>query len=217
MRRLALILALFALQACTGETSLPDPTGKGTIRAINGIEGSPNISFLIEERQIESIDYKNASAAQRFDDFDYNFNFEVSVLGEASRRRVATVTQKIDADRDYTFVLTGDLFAPTVTVWEADERVFDEAATVFDVRFAHVAESLGTVDVYFDAPGTAPALGNERGSLSFGEVLNPIEFAEGDYVLTYTAPGDPTTLLYQTEPVTYGEFTAISQLAIADP
>lgn len=203
MRLLALIPALFALQACTGESSLPSPTGEGTFRAVNAIPASPGIGFLIEERQIENVQFRNASPSQRFDDFEYDFNFEISILGESQRRRIATVTQKIDADRDYTFVLTGDVLSPTVSVWEADERTFDESETVFDVRFAHVAESLGTVDVYLDPPGTAPVLGGKRGTLSFGDVLDAIEFEEGDYVLTYTAPDDPNTLLYQTGEVAY--------------
>ena len=79
MRRLVLVLALFALQACTGETSLPSPSGKGTIRMINAVDGSPNIEFLIEERRLEFVAYKSSSSAERFDDFEYNFNFQVLV------------------------------------------------------------------------------------------------------------------------------------------
>ena len=203
MRKTALILALFALQACTGDSSLPTPTGKGTIRAINTIEGSPQIGFLIEERQLENVAYKNASAAQRFDDFEYNFNFEVFVLGDTTTRRVATVVQKIDANRDYTFVISGELLTPTITVIEGDERTFDEADTNFEVRFANVSESLGTVDVYFDAPGVAPVMGNQRGTISAGDFLPAMDFAEGDYVLTLTAENDPSTVLYQTDTVAY--------------
>ncbi|MDJ0910333.1 MAG: hypothetical protein QNI99_14135 [Woeseiaceae bacterium] len=203
MKKLVLITALFALQACTSDSSLPNPTGKGTVRAINAIEGSPSITFLIEERSLESISFKAASTAQQFDDFEYNFNFDVFIPADAGTRRIGTVFQKVDVGRDYTFIVSGDLLTPTVTVWETDERTFDDAETVFEMRFGHLSDALGTVDIYFDAPGVAPVLGSQRGTLSSGEVLGPLDLEEGEYVLTITAQNDPSTLIYQTDTIIY--------------
>lgn len=203
MRSFVLVLSLVLLAACSGESALPNPTGKGTVRAINAVPGSPTIAFLIEERQIGTINFGATTAGIQFDDFQYNFNFQTNFLGENSPRRVGTILHKVETGRDYTFVLTGTTDAPTITVWETAERVFDGAATTFQVQFAHTAENLGAVDYYFAAPGTVLMAGEEQGTLNFGEVLAPVDFTGGDYVLTVTAPGDPLTIHYQSDTTTY--------------
>ena len=201
--RAAAAVALLALAACAGESNFPDPSGKGTVRAVNAIKGSPNISFKIEERTIESLLYKGASAGTRWDDFQYAFNFDTLIFGETSLRRIASVPLKVDASRDYTFVLSGALMSPTVTVWENDERTFDSADTVFEANFANLSPVLGDVDVYFAPDGTAPVLGEEIGTLGYGDVLEPLDFEGGQYVLTLTRTGDPADVLYQSGIVTY--------------
>ncbi|MCH8136442.1 MAG: DUF4411 family protein [Proteobacteria bacterium] len=102
MKRLLLALALLAAAAsCTSDSSLPTPTGKGTFRAINAIVGSPSIGFRIEERFLSNVDYKGTTGSNRFDDFFYNFNFEILFLGDLTVTRIATINLKIDANRDY--------------------------------------------------------------------------------------------------------------------
>ncbi len=210
MRRfLVAAVALIAVVGCTSDSSLPNPTGKGTVRALNAIEGSPDIAFLVEERFQERLGYKAASGGRRWDDFEYRFNFEVSFLGEVNDTRVGSILQKIDADRDHTFVLTGQFDAPTILVWETDERSFDGTGTVFEARFAHAAPSLGDIDVYFAADGIAPMMGEERGTLSFGDLLDPIDVEAGDYVLTLTTAGDPSDIVYQSSAVAYAAGAAL--------
>lgn len=205
MRKLVLALALFAIAGCSSDSGFPNPTGKGTIRAINAMNGSPDVSFLIEERPIDTVAYQESSVGQRFDDFEYNFNFDISFFGDNAPRRVASILQKVDADRDYTFVATGDFNNPTITVWETDERLFDAADTVFEARFAHMAPTLGSIDMYFTEAGMAPVMGEQQGTLVFGEELVSIDFAESDYVLTITlSGGDPINdAIYQSEEITY--------------
>ena len=206
---LSIIAALMLAVGCSSDSSLPNPTGKGSVRALNAVSGSPDIRFLVEERFQAGIGYKEASTGRRWDDFEYRFNFEVSFLGETEARRVATRALKVDADRDYTLVLTGAFNAPTVTVWETDERIWEGTESVFEARFGHTAPSLGSVDVYFAAEGTAPSLGEELGTLAFGEVLAPVDLGAGDYVLTLTSSGDPSDIVYQSAPLTYAEQTTI--------
>ena len=204
------LFLVFALAACSGESQFPEPTGKGTFRAINAISTSPAISFRLEEvtgSQIERAAYREVTASLRYDDFEYNFNFEVSVPGELRPRRVATVTQKIDADRDYTFVATGSVESPTILTWTGDERFFDGGETVAEVRFAHLAESLGPVDFYFAPPGTLPAAGAAEGTLDFGEILEARDFESGSYRLTVTPAGDPDTILYQSVTAGFASLT----------
>ena len=197
------LLAVLALAACSGESGLPDPTGKGSVRAINAIPGSQQIAFRIEERLLEAISYKSGSSGVRYDDFEYTFNFDASFLGDTNARRVASLVQKIDNERDYTFVITGDVAAPDITVWEGDERVFSGTETVFEVRYAHLAESLGPVDIYLAAEGVAPAAGNAIATLDYLEVLPAMDIEADAYVLTITASGDPADIIYQSNNVTY--------------
>lgn len=199
MTRIGLLLgALLMLAACADDSSLPTASGKGTIQSINAIVGSPEIAFSIEERQLAAIAYKTGSAAARYDDFEYRFNFNAQFPGEIRSRRIASVPQKIDVNRSYTFVPTGDLASPDVLVWEAEERSFAENASVLELRFAHLAASLGALDVYFDAPGTPPVIGNAIGTLAgFGDILPAVDVEEGSYVVTMTAAGDPASVVYQ--------------------
>ena len=204
MRPLLVWLILSAVGAalvsgCTGDTQLPEATGKGTIRAINTIPTSPSIDLLIEELFVDSVGFKTSSNARQFDDLEYTFNFEV--IFPSGRRRVASQFLDVAADKDYTFVIDGALANPTITVIEADVRMFAETDTVFEARFGHLGNTLGDLDVYFAAPGVAPALGQQIATLSQGDISGAVDFPEGDYVLIYTAAGDPATVRFTSDTI----------------
>ena len=97
----------------------------------------------------------------------------------------------MEADRDHIFLLTGDVNAPTITVWNGDVRTFDAADTVLEARFSHASTMLGAVDVYFDPPGTAPGTNPPAATLSFGEISPAADYEAGATVLTVTDAGDP--------------------------
>ena len=201
----ALTVAVFAAAILGGcaETSLPEATGKGTINMINAMVASPSVGFLIEERALSAVAYKGAHGAQSFDDLTYNFNFEYFVLGDTTPIRTATVLLDVVADNEYTFVLTGSVTAPDVTLWERPQRDWDGTETVFEAAIAHLSPALGDIDVYFATTGTTPVLGEERAKLSFGERLPEIDLENGEYEFIITARDDPATILYQSGPVTY--------------
>ena len=205
MRRFLLLIgciSALALSACGEGSSLPVPTGKGNVRALNAISTSPGISFLIEERLLGNVQYKDSTNTVFYDDFEYDFNFEALFPDEIARRRIATESVKVDADRGYTFVISGALASPDITVWENDVRSWGANDTTLLVQFGHAAESLGEVDVYFGPPGVDPVIGAAIGTLSFLEQLPETELEAGDYVLTIaTAAGtgtvfDPATIIY---------------------
>jgi hypothetical protein len=131
-----LTTALF-LSACGGDSNLPVATGKASIRAINGVKTSSELSFLIEERSIGTASYRQITSVNRFDDLSYNFNFDAFYPGERDPVRVASIFQDIVKDMDYVFVLTGTLADASVLIWETAERSFDGTETVFEARFAH--------------------------------------------------------------------------------
>ena len=199
-----LVSALLLLAGCGSESSLPNPTGKGSIRAINAINTSPTFGFLIEERTAGSAAYQEATAPQRFDDFEYRFNFEVVLAGRVEASRVASVVQKIDANQEYTFVLTGSIDAPNVLVWDKPQANFADTDTAFEIQVAHLAEGFPSVDVFIAAEGVPPSAGQEVATIAFGNVMPVREFESGDYVVTVTAAGDPGAVLFESDPVTFG-------------
>ena len=194
---LSAVLAVF-VTACGGSGSaFPEATGKGFIRAVNAVKTSPEIAFLIEERNIGTLDFRQGTAPTPWDDLEYDFNFEAFYAGELRVTRIATENLKVEKDMNYTLLLSGTLAVPTVTVWENALREFDGTETVFEAQFAHTADSLGSIDYYFAAEGVAPVLGEEVGTLTFGEILAPIDYDAGGYVLIATTSGNPDDIVFE--------------------
>jgi len=203
LRILSCALVLLAA-GCGGDSSLPEATGKGSIRTINAIPTSPEINFLIEEQTLSNVNYQGATNPVEYDDLNYTFNFEVFYAGETALRRIASRNVDIVANRDYTFLLSGTVASPTLTLWEDDERTFDSTDTVFAAKFAHASASLGELDYYFADTAVVPALGNQAATLTFGEIAVAADFAGGDYVLTITTAGDPADVVYTSATTTFG-------------
>ena len=155
------------------------------------------MSFWIEERRLDTVGYKSSTSLSTYDDLEYIFNFETVLAGDTLSTRVASQPLDVVKDTEYTFLISGALAAPDITVWEIPVREWSGNETVFEVRIANSADSIGDVDVYFAPPGTAPMPGNALGTLSFGEVLAEADFESGDYVLTFTAAGDPSTVHFE--------------------
>jgi hypothetical protein len=199
---LAICMAAVSLGGCAKESGFPEATGKGSVRAINAIPTSPTFAFLIQERGIGNVTYKSASSPSSFDDLEYTFNFETVLAGNQTQTRVASQFLDVEADKDYTFVISGAIASPDITLWQGDVREWADTDTVFDSQFGHTAASLGAIDVYFADEAVVPAPGGAIGTLAFGEFLPAVEFPEGDYVLTITAAGDETDVLFVSNPIT---------------
>jgi len=207
MRRTGLLLALttgLLLGACGGGSQLPVATGKASITAINAIQGSPEMNFLIEERTIGKIRYQDTTAMSSYDDLDYIFNFEVFFAGDLALTRIASQHIDFVADRHYTILAGGTIAAPVTTVWDVAQRAFVDTDTVFQARFSHASNSLSatTIDVYFALDGVAPVLGEEVATLNIGELSDALDFEANDYVVTITTSGDPTDVLFTSRPTT---------------
>jgi hypothetical protein len=205
MRRyfyLAICLAAVAIGACSKDSSLPVATGKGSIRAINTISTAPEFSVLIEERPIGTAAFKSSSLPAAYDDLEYDFNFEVFLADTTAPTRVATRHLDVVKDMGYAFLITGAISSPTILLWEFAQRDFSDTDTVFEAHFGHTSPSLGSIDVFFAAPGIAPIPGAELGTLAFGEVLPAADFETGDYVVSFTAVGEPGTILFTSNTLT---------------
>lgn len=212
MRRIFVFLACIgalSLAGCTSESALPNPTGKGVVRAIHAMPGVTDVTFKIEERSLGNIDYKQSSPPARYDDFEYNFNFDIFVPGSREPVRMTSVPQKIDPDREYVFALTGSVDNPTVTTWITDLRQWNEGETVFEARFGHLSVSLGDIDVYFDDPANPPSAANLVATLSPGNIMDIADFEAGTYVITVTAAGDPNRVpVYTSQELNYNAQTS---------
>ena len=148
MRKTFLLLGCLAtvvLAGCTSESSRPVATGKGALRAIGAIKTSPTINFLIEERRIGNVDFKDSSNVASYDDLEYIFNFETILAGDLIATRVASQPLDVVKDTEYTFLISGALAAPDITVWELPQRDWNGSETVFEMRVANTADSLGDV------------------------------------------------------------------------
>ena len=198
----AVLAATLILGACAEDSSLPTPSGQGRVRAINAIPTSPSISFLIEERLTGSMDFRSSTSPNLWDDLEYTFNFEVTLASGQAPTRVASQFIDVVADRDYTLVVSGALASPDVTVWESGVREWSGNETVFEMRFGHMSPALGDVDLYFAPPGTAPMVGMEIATLSFGDVTPVVDYEAVEMVVTITAPGDPATVLFESDALT---------------
>ncbi len=198
----ALSVVAITLAGCAKDSDLPNPTGKGTIRAINAIPASPNVNFLIEERVVASVSYKTASASGNWDDLDYTFNFDVLLAGDTTPTRVASQFLDVIADTDYTFLVSGALDAPDITLWESEVREWTGDETVFELRVANTSPSIGPIDVYMLDPGTLPVAGTEIGTLSFTEISPPQDVESLEKIFVFTPAGDDSTILYQSPPIT---------------
>lgn len=202
------IVALVA-GACGSDSQLPVASGKGNVRMINAISSSPSIGFLIEERTIDGVEYKSNSGRVRWDDLEYTFNFEISRPSLGDPERIASRLLKVTRDIEYTFVLRGTLDSPAVDVWDIPEREFSGSETIFELRVGHAADALGDVDVYIDADGVAPVLGQQVATLSPGEVSSPADIETAEYVVTITAPGQPGDIVFQSEPTDFAASQSI--------
>jgi hypothetical protein len=204
---LGLIAAALLLSGCAKETSLPTATGKGSIRALNAIPESPEVAFLIEERLIGTVGFKNVTRPAEYDDLEYTFNFDTVLAGDTTGTRVASQFLDVQADVDYTLVITGAIEAPDVSIWETGLREWSGTETVFELRASHLADSLGQIDIYITDPATPPALGSQFATLGLGEIGTSGDIETGEYVITVTPAGDDTTILYVSAPVTFAAQT----------
>ena len=205
---LVLVCAGFLFSGCT-ESQREEATGEAGIRGIHAMPTAPEVAFLIEERALGQLPYRGVSPAEVFDDLSYNFNFDTAFPGDSGTTRLATVATDVQPDIEYVFALTGTVDAPSIVVWETPERTFQEGDTVFEASAGHLAAGAGDLDVYLAPPGTAPAAGQARGTLAFGEILEPFDLEAGDWVLTVTAAGDPADVLFRSSTQEIAEQTAL--------
>jgi hypothetical protein len=210
------LAALLAIGSGCSQTAFDQATGKGWIRGINSIVDSPELVYVIAEQAEGGISFRETVGFNEWDDLTYNFSFDLFRQGAEEPDRLATQPIDVQPDIEYSLALIGSLDDPSILMWEVPERDWSGSESVFEADFVHLSPLSGQVDVYYAPAGTAPADGNQVGTLSYGERLPYREFEEGDYVLIITAPGDPSTIILQSDAVLRGPAERVT-IALFDP
>jgi hypothetical protein len=207
---LVALLAAFLMTSCI-QSDRPNATGKGNLRAINAVVDSPEIGFLIEERLQGAPNYINykETVTRQIDDFSYRIHFDALLAGATERTRIANRTIKVEANTAYIFALTGTMNSPGIKTVEFPERQWTGTESVFEGRMLHLARTVGDLDAYYAAPGTAPVLGEARATLAYGEISPPFEAAAGDYELILTTRDNPGDILYRSRTLTQAGATSL--------
>lgn len=203
--RLVLAAAFVLLHSGCAETSRPEATGEANIRGLHAIVDGPEVLFRIEERSLGTINYKDVTSVEAFDDLSYQFNFDAALPGDTEQTRIASRSLAVVPDMDYLFVLTGTFQDAEILLWESEERQWEGSEEVTEVAAGHLSTMLGGVDFYFVAPGDAPVSGEARGTLEFGERLDDFDVDAGRYQAVFTPAGDPSTILFRTGTQTLNE------------
>jgi hypothetical protein len=216
--QLVWLATAFLLAGCPSTNNTETVTGEGSIQALHAIPNLGSVSFLIEETLLSTLTYKQSSGITEFDNLEYTFRFDVLLPGDTEATTLASSTITVDDEVEYTFVLAGSLTEPEIIIWEQFGRDWaDEVATatenettvtVMEVSFSNLANSVGTVDVYLEAPGTSPEFATPRTTIGFSDLKTAIELPADEYQLVLTPVGEPGNILFASDPITVGAATS---------
>tara|TARA_R110002049_G_scaffold23726_3_gene84093 strand:- start:2947 stop:4362 length:1416 start_codon:yes stop_codon:yes gene_type:complete len=207
--RFAPLALILLLASCAESHDDNTVTGKGSIRAINAIAELNAVYFLIEETLLAQLEFKEASGTSSYDDLEYTFNFDTLLPGDTSDTRLISSTLQVDPEYEHTFILAGSYEDPEIILWQqfgrdwADEvetaTENDTEVTLMEVSFGNLSNVAGSVDVYFEAPGTSPEFAVPTATISYGELHGPVELQSGSYQLVLTPAGDSSTVLFASD------------------
>lgn len=209
--RLACLATATLLAGCHDSSNTGTVTGEGSIRALHAVPNLGSVSFLIEETLLSTLSYKQSSGITEFDNLEYTFRFDILLPGDTEATTLASSSITVNDEIEYTFVLAGSLADPEIIVWEQFGRDWaselDTAAenetsvTVMEVSFGNLANTVGTVDVYLEAPGTSPEFATPRTTIGYSDLMTAIELPADEYQLVLTPAGEPGTIVFASDPI----------------
>jgi hypothetical protein len=204
MRRVApLLLLCIALVGCD---DLSDSLNReGDIQTLHAIPDVGQTSYFLRDFVQAILDYSDSTNFLRVATGNYPVRFITDAVNDNEPRTLLEFNAIVEADQQYTYVLTGTSAAPGLTTWQRDLRSFEDD-TVLATQYGHVARTsagpVGPLDFYLEAAGANLPGATPRASLSYGEALADVDLAPGvDYVLTLTTQGNVADILYQSSPV----------------
>lgn len=115
---------------------------------------------------------------------------------------IASTSITVANDTDYLVALYGNFgdldfleFSKPHHVFDVEDDGSDSAAKELEIWFFHLAQGLGKVDVYIEAPGTPLSPVQVKGTLTAKQTFDGLIDA-GKYVITLTEVGNPENVLF---------------------
>ncbi len=195
-----LIVAAGAILAACGDT--PEDPVDGSFRFIHAAVSEDLVGFQLEQTPATSLEYAFGSGAQPLDSGPFDIGVNTLLATDGGTERAIDRAISVQANTDHIFVLYDDTGSLELVEYQLPEP----EGNATEVRFLHAAAGAAAVDFYLEADGAdltaANALASNVAYRALSDVSAP---AAGEYVLSITAAGDPTTVLLQSIVVTIAD------------
>ena len=229
---IAAVLVGFAISGCSKSHGSGNGSVKPLLAAFNAASDMPDVTFLRVEEVWSSMPFASGTAYRSVDPDTYTVNFDSLLPGDATTlcqgdvnkngvkdtnecTRVATESVNVVNGHEYLAALTGKYGALAVRVYDDTPHVFDNITTDgngvdtnLQVQIFNWSSTLGPVDVYLEPPGTNLSVTQVKATLQPGDEYNGL-VDSGDYVLTITPVGNPSSPVYTSDNVTLSQQTRV--------
>ena len=229
---IAAVLVGFAISGCSKSHGSGNGSVKPLLAAFNAASDMPDVTFLRVEEVWSSMPFASGTAYRSVDPDTYTVNFDSLLPGDATTScqgdvnkngakdtnectRVATESVNVVNGHEYLAALTGKYGALAVRVYDDTPHVFDNITTDgngvdtnLQVQIFNWSSTLGPVDVYLEPPGTNLSVTQVKATLQPGDEYNGL-VDSGDYVLTITPVGNPSSPVYTSDNVTLSQQTRV--------
>ena len=192
LRLAPLALACVALSACESEGGrVRSPSTEVSVIHVAGSFG--NLEFRRVERLEGTLSYRS-SQVFTWDSDTYTFNIDSTLPGLNTPIRLYSFEAELAAGNDYSIVLTeANGWLHELVIGGAESELSETEAEIIVVNTADGLQ--GAVDVYVEPPGTVLAAATPRGGVDFLESLPVAAISPGEYELSLTRAGNPTSVI----------------------
>ncbi len=216
--------AIIALAGCSSSSTPPPredvppgpPPPSATILVLQASPDAPllNVSFDGDLKPpagspLLDMDYKSGTVAFTLDTGPtanpagtYEFQVDAELPDETTATVIGPVDMTFVENMEYIIVTVGNYAEIAQVVFE---QTIARTGASARLRIIHAAPLQGPVDVYVTAPDADLTLEAPLGPIDFGEALDPLEFAPGDYQLRITTAGDSADVLLDTGTTTLSD------------
>jgi len=216
--------AIIALAGCDSsstppprvDTPPPPPPPSATILVLQASPDAPilNVSFDADLKPpagspLLDMDYKSGTPSftlvtgpSENPDGVYEFQVDADLPDGTTATVIGPLDMTFVQNTVYTIVTAGNYAGIAPVVFE---QTLAKTGASARLRIMHVAPLQGPVDVYVTAPDADLTLEAPLGPIDFGEALDPLEFAPGDYQLRITMAGDSADVLLDTGTTTLSD------------
>lgn len=195
---LAVLLTALTLVGCDQGRKAP---AKTRVHVVNAAPSFIQLWYQREQPQGQTPDALAFKAVQPYDYDADTYDFFVYQRRASTQVLLNTWTwnKQLVADKQYTFVLAESAGQVSPQTVEYTPKLAN--ATDTQIAVVHAGEHLQAMDVYVQPAGAGIAGATPRGTVSFLGQIAPKTFASGDYEITLTPAGNPSSVLFVSGPV----------------